>query len=261
VRLALVLLAVLTLAAPAHGLEVQDRWRVVGVAVSTSRTPALAPSLVKRVLEEAGSTIARELPGVRWEVSARVREARYRDDGSGAVRAHGAGLRDLVGGLLSDPEVAAADLVVVYAPLSQERLFGLALQRAQAQGKRVWYAVVNAAPGRIVEQRLGIGALGRVAGLALERGPLAPLALRGTTVHEFGHFLAPGTRDVRAVDRLVGWIGNGPDEPDRHDPSCVMWTPDARSLLAKARAFPRLIGFCDRCRERTGCSTRPRRFL
>ena len=74
-----------------------------------------------------------------------------------------------------------------------------------------------------------------------------------TTVHEFGHFLAPGTASIRKTSTLPGAVENGQDEPTLHDEDCVMWTPTARSLLTKLAGFPRVIRFCDHCRERLGC--------
>jgi hypothetical protein len=47
-------------------------------------------------------------------------------------------------------------------------------------------------------------------------------------------------------------LKNGADEPEKHDKACVMWTPDPESLLAKARAFPRVVQFCEHCRRRLG---------
>jgi hypothetical protein len=248
-----VVLALLTTAAfAAPTLTVQPGWKIVGVAVATSSSRGVPPRTVARALDRARKKIARELPGIRWEIASRVREARYEDDGTGLVEAENPGFERLVARLAaSDEELAAADIVFVYAPCPGSAYSGMADLRAHPDGKApVWYSVVNTEQGPHLARRLKLPAA--VASL-VDREPVRSLALLATTVHEFGHFLAPGTPDVRAAGDLAGRIGNGADEPALHDRRCIMWAPEPRSLLSKALAFPRVLQYCDRCRKRIGC--------
>jgi hypothetical protein len=265
-----------------RGLNVQARWRIVGVAAATSTSPALDKSEVLRALRRSGDTIARELPGIHWEISPTVRVARYEDDGSGRLELAGEGMRRLVEGLAeTDDELARADFVYVYVGAPEQDFAGMSVLRAHPRGKpQLWYSAVNTRQGpRMARRAVGqlvkfAGPLGldpegperaeverafKVLASPLDRGAGRRLALWATTVHEFGHLLAPGTADVRSVDQLHGWIQNGADEPTKHDKRCVMWTPDPESLLAKALAFPRVVQFCDGCRRRLGLPPRDAR--
>jgi hypothetical protein len=262
VRLVLVLVLVLVLgrwAIANDELKVQTDWHIVGVAVATSSSRALRSSEVRRALDRAGDTIEEELPGVRWHVARDVRSARY-DDADGRPEIDGAGLEHLVARLAEkDDELAKADVVYVFAPLPDSSYSGMADLRAAPRGKApVWYSVVNTRQGgrfaKAASKQLGTDALAEPLRRVVDDTPVRALALHATAVHEFGHFLAPGTKDVRAAKDLAGRLGNGEDEPEKHDLRCIMFTPrDVRSVWAKVRAFPHILQFCDRCRERLGC--------
>ncbi len=239
-----VLSLLLLLAAAAHAdeLKVPADWKVVGVAVSTSRIAALSSRETRRALDRASETIEDELPGVRWHVARDIRSARF-DDKDGPAIIDGVGFARIVERLAgTDEEIARASCVFLFAPLPDSTYSGMSAMLAHPAGKKaIPYSVVNTRQGHRFSR--GVKALER----AFDRGPVRSFALHATTVHEFGHFLAPGGV----------MIGNGEDEPSKHDLACIMFTPrDPRSLLAKLREFPHLLQFCDKCRERLGCQVR-----
>lgn len=259
--LAAALLLVAT-SARAQELTVQTDWKIVGVAVATSSTPALSSRATRRALDRASETVEDELPGIRWHVAHDIRSARY-EDRDGPPRIDGPGFARLVERLAGkDDELARADVVFLYAPLPDSTYSGMSVLRARPKGlPPIWYAIVNTRQGgrfaQAISKELGNDLLAKPIARLVDRGPGRALALHATTVHEFGHFLAPGTKDIRAANELAGWIGNGEDEPEKHDLRCIMFTPhEVKSVWAKLRDFPRVLQFCDGCRKRLGCPVR-----
>ena len=245
-RTALALILLLAASAHAEDLKVPSDWKVVGIAVSTSQLHALSSRETRRALDRASETIEDELPGIRWHVARDIRSARF-DDRDGPAIIDGVGFARIVERLAgTDEEIAHASCVFLFAPLPDSTYSGMSAMLAHPAGKKaIPYSVVNTRQGHRFMGGFsqGMKALER----AFDRGPIRAFALHATTVHEFGHFLAPGGV----------MIGNGEDEPSKHDLACIMFTPkDRRSLLAKVREFPRLLQFCDKCRERLGCPER-----
>jgi hypothetical protein len=237
----LALLLILIGVARAEELKVPADWKVVGVAVSTSRIAALSSRETRRTLDRASETIEDELPGVRWHLSADIRSARYEDKDGPAI-IEGVGFARIVERLAeTDPEIAQASCVFLFAPLPDSTYSGMSAMLAHTSKRAIPYSVVNTRQGHRFAQ--GIKLVER----AVDRGPVRAFALHATTVHEFGHFLAPDGH----------MIGNGEDEPTKHDLACIMYTPrERKSLVAKLREFPHLLQFCDKCRERLGCQVR-----
>ncbi|MBI4615374.1 MAG: hypothetical protein HY720_17285 [Planctomycetes bacterium] len=246
-------------------LTVQARWRVGVVTAGWDK-----PYSAREVVVEAGRYVSRELSGIEWEVlEGEVAIPPLAEPGDEALQT------SLEANTAADFPLAACDFLVVFAPFEEEsRYYGYALASFRPGGdpraRAIWFTAVNLRPEKVV-----LGGLAREMakrGLADEgnrlAAALAPLSERllgdgrvlrhslvATTVHEFGHFLAPGDPDVK--DGLQApWIKNGDpdDNPDGHALECVMYTPkSARSVLAKAtRAFPDGIRFCDACKERLG---------
>jgi hypothetical protein len=225
-------------AARAEDLKVPSDWKVVGVAVSTSRIAALSSRETRRTLDRASETIEKELPGIRWHVSRDIRSARYEDKDGPAI-IEGVGFARIVERLAEkDKEIAEASCVFLFAPLPDSTYSGMSAMLAHTSKRAIPYSVVNTRQGHRFAQNMK--PLERV----FDRGPIRAFALHATTVHEFGHLLAPDGH----------MIGNGEDEPSKHDLACIMYTPrERKSLVAKLREFPHLLQFCDRCRERLGC--------
>ncbi len=294
-RSALALLPVLLLSSPVTaqepaGLTVQTRWRLGAIGLDAD--PRLD---LDRTLRRTARAIERELPGLSLEVAAPV--VRRRLPASEGTPPTNGELAAAALGLAEDAGVdwAACDVVFVFTPHVHKRYLGIAhvLPTLQGGGSTPRVALIHTRPFALLYRSLLDTLAGRTLPGFQAEEPLPPevaaalerlLALLGplverlgdlpavrerliepTLAHEFGHFLAPGDRDVKDGYQEP-WLRHATgerDNPDGHALDCCMYKGRGlRFYLQKALATRgRLVRFCEPCRERLGCPRAPRRAL